>query len=183
MGFPWASAAGRICPPPRPSLRRVRLSYIPEERFPSYRHDPRCLTHSAVPSVYSLLVRVSRPLPALRHGLPHLRPRCQPRPAGLPMPHEGCRWPDPYQLRPRWLPPRDLPMILSHGAPIAPRTVRIGRGGYCESVLGKMGSLSVSSYSPHSMRAIHHLSLERPVSAVAGLSAGPHALLLNRRTG
>ena len=25
----------------------------------------------------------------------------------------------------------------------------------CESVLGKMGSLSVSSYSPHSMRAIH----------------------------
>jgi hypothetical protein len=29
----------------------------------------------------------------------------------------------------------------------------------CESVLGKMGSLSVYSYSPHSMRAIHYVPL------------------------
>ena len=29
----------------------------------------------------------------------------------------------------------------------------------CESVLGKMGRLSVSSYSPHSMRAIHYVPL------------------------
>ena len=29
----------------------------------------------------------------------------------------------------------------------------------CESVLGKMGSLSVSSYSPHSMRAIHYVPI------------------------
>ncbi len=32
----------------------------------------------------------------------------------------------------------------------------------CESVLGKMGSLSVSSYSPHSMRAIHYVPIGRP---------------------
>ena len=29
-----------------------------------------------------------------------------------------------------------------------------GRGGHCESVPGKTGSLSVSSYSSHSMMAI-----------------------------
>src|SRR5271165_1039304 len=32
----------------------------------------------------------------------------------------------------------------------------------CESVPGKMGSLSVSSYSPHSMRAIHYVPLRPP---------------------
>src|SRR5208337_925539 len=33
----------------------------------------------------------------------------------------------------------------------------------CESVLGKMGSLSVCSYSPHSMRAIHYVPLGPPL--------------------
>ena len=32
----------------------------------------------------------------------------------------------------------------------------------CQSVLGKMGSLSVSSYSPHSMGAIHYVPIGRP---------------------
>jgi hypothetical protein len=32
-----------------------------------------------------------------------------------------------------------------------------GRGGHCESVLGQIGSLYVSSRSPHSMRAIHYV--------------------------
>ena len=35
----------------------------------------------------------------------------------------------------------------------------------CESVLGKMGSLSVSSYSPYSMRAIHYVPLGLPKMA------------------
>ena len=30
---------------------------------------------------------------------------------------------------------------------------------HCESVLGKMGSLSVSSYSPHSMKVIHYIPI------------------------
>src|SRR5271165_905987 len=34
----------------------------------------------------------------------------------------------------------------------------------CESVPGQMGSLSVSSYSPHSMRAIHYVPLGPPMS-------------------
>ncbi len=37
----------------------------------------------------------------------------------------------------------------------------------CESVLGRMGSLSVSSYSPHSMRAIHYVPL-RPSNVKPG---------------
>ena len=40
----------------------------------------------------------------------------------------------------------------------------------CESVLGKMGNLSVPSYSPHSMRAIHYVPLGPPVGCGCGAS-------------